>query len=202
MGMKHTAAAVGLLGVAWIVALTVVGGAAYPGYDHATQYISELGARGAPYAGWVNGLGFLPAGLLLTTFAALAWRAVPRATAATLGMVGLALYAVGYLGAAAFPCDFGCRPDEPSVSQALHNLFGLVGYALAPATLFTLGLAARRWRGGTPLSWLGFVLAVPALLGLLALESASAGAAQRVLEASVLAWVAASSLYLWGRAGD
>ena len=202
MGMKHTTAAVGLLGAAWIVALTLIGGAAYPGYDHAAQYISELGANGAPHAAAVNYLGFLPAGVLLIAFAVLSWRALPRSTAATLGMIGLVLYAVGYLAAVAFPCDFGCRPVEPSASQALHNLFGLAGYVFAPATLFILGLAARRWRGGIALSWLGRAAALPALVGLLALESAYAGAAQRLLEASVLAWVAACALYLWRRAVD
>ena len=202
MGMKHTTAVVGLLGAAWVVALTVVGGATYPGYDHATQYISELGANGAPHAAAVNFLGFLPSGVLLTAFAVLSWRALPRSTAATLGAVGLALYSVGYLAAVAFPCDFGCRPAEPSASQALHNLFGLAGYLFAPATLFALGLAARRWRDGAHLSWLGRVAAVPALVGLLALEAEYAGAAQRLLEGSVLVWVTACALYLGRRAHD
>jgi uncharacterized membrane protein YhaH (DUF805 family) len=199
MGKKNATAAVGLLGAAWIVGSTIIGGAMYPGYDHAAQYISELGASGAPHAALVNYLGFLPSGVLLASFAVLSWRALPRSTAATLGMVGLVLYSVGYLGAVAFPCDFGCRPDEPSASQALHNLFGLAGYLFAPATLFALGLAARRWRDGARLSWLGRIAAVPALVGLLALESEHGGAAQRLLEACVLAWVAACALYLWRR---
>ncbi|MCA1798267.1 MAG: DUF998 domain-containing protein [Xanthomonadaceae bacterium] len=96
-----------------------------------------------------------------------------------------------------FPCDFGCRPTEPSVSQMLHNLFGLIGYALAPVTLFLLGLGARHWPGGLALSWLGRIAAVSALFGLLLLESAYSGIAQRVLEASVLTWVVACALFLW-----
>lgn len=199
----HKAAAIsGLLGTACVVILTVAGGWAWPDYDHATQFISELGATGAPHATAVNYAGFLPAGILISAFAVLAWRALPRSTAGTLGMVGLVLYAVGYLAAVAFPCDFGCRPDEPSTSQALHNLFGLLGYALAPVTLFLLGLSARSWRGGMPLSWLGRIASVPALFGLLLLESAYSGAAQRVLEASVLVWVVACALFLWRRAND
>ena len=91
-------------------------------------------------------------------------------------------------------------PAEPSASQALHNLFGLAGYLFAPATLFALGLAARRWRDGAHLSWLGRVAAVPALVGLLALEAEYAGAAQRLLEGSVLVWVTACALYLGRRA--
>lgn len=202
MRMRHATAAVGLLGAAWVVALTVIGGGFYPGYDHSAQFISELGAHGAPHAAAVNYLGFLPAGALLIAFAVLSWRALPRSTASTLGMIGLVLYSVGYLAAVVFPCDFGCRPAEPSASQALHNLFGLAGYLFAPASLFALGLGARRWRGGAFLSWLGRIAAVPALTGLLLLESGHAGAAQRLLEASVLAWVVACALYLWRRADD
>ena len=31
-----------------LAAATIAGGMAYPGYDHLRQYISELGATGAP----------------------------------------------------------------------------------------------------------------------------------------------------------
>lgn len=202
MKIEKVAAGAGLLGAACVVALTVVGAWAWPGYDHATQFISELGANGAPQATAVNYFGFLPAGLLISAFAVLAWRASPRSVAATLGMIGLVLYSIGYLAAAMFPCDFGCRPDEPSTSQVLHNLFGLAGYVFAPVTLFLLGLGARRWRGGEWLSWLGRFVALPALFGLLLLESTYAGAAQRVLEASVLAWVVGCAAFLWRRADD
>lgn len=195
MKRNRYAVLTGLLGATWVVALTVIGGVAYPGYEHAAQFISELGATGAPHATVINYAGFLPAGLLLVAFAVLAWRVLPRSQASTFGMVGLVLYSIGYLAAAVFPCDFGCRPAEPSVSQALHNLFGLIGYLLAPAALFALGLAARRWPDAVALSWLGRIAAVPALIGLLALESAYAGAAQRLIEASVLTWVAACALY-------
>ncbi len=202
MQTHKVAALSGLLGVACVVVLTIAGGWAWPGYDHTTQFISELGATGAPHAAVINFGGFVPAGILLSVFAVLAWHALPRSSYATIGAIGLVLFAVGYLAAAAFPCDFGCRPAEPSASQALHNLFGLAGYLFAPMTLFMLGLGARHWRGGVWLSRLGRIAAVPALLGLMFLESSYSGAAQRVLEASVLAWVVACALFLWRRADD
>lgn len=40
----------GMLGALAVVALTVVGGANFPNYSHASQFISELGADGAPNA--------------------------------------------------------------------------------------------------------------------------------------------------------
>jgi hypothetical membrane protein len=196
--LGRTAGLIGLLGVAWVVALTVIGAAAYPGYDHVAQYISELGARGAPHAAMVNLAGFLPAGLLLCTFAMLAWTSLPRSRTATLGCLGLFLYAVGYVGAGFFPCDARCRPDEPSLTHLLHTGIGLAGYLLAPLTLLLLSHAARHWPGAGSLRVLALVAAPIALAGLLGLspEASSAGLAQRALEGSVLIWVAACAWYL------
>jgi hypothetical membrane protein len=98
--------------------LTVLGGANFPNYSHASQLISELGAFDAPNARIINLAGFLPAGLLISAFTFFAWRSLPRSRATTLGMLGLALFAMGYVAAAFFPCEPGCRPAQPSLSQA------------------------------------------------------------------------------------
>ena len=177
--------------VVWAAALT-------PGYSHVSQFISELGARGAPYELWVRHAGFLPAGLLLLTFSALASRAVPRSRPVSLSFFGLALFAAGYLVAAAFPCDAGCRPSEPSASQLIHNAGGLVGYLVAPLFLYTLARAARVWPGATRLAGAGYVAAAVALVGRLTLSPSSevVGLSQRALEIAVLGWVAMLGLYI------
>lgn len=191
----------GLLGALAVVLLTVIGGACFPNYSHASQFISELGADGAPHARLINFGGFLPAGVLITAFAFFAWRSLPRSGGTTFGMFGLALFALGYLVAVAFPCEPGCRPAEPTLSQAIHNLFGLAGYLFAPASLFALGWQARRWPRATHLSVLGFIGAGVALLGLLFLspEFRYVGVAQRSLEGSVLLWIMAGAVYLTPR---
>lgn len=189
----------GLLGVAWLVAMVVVGGASWEGYDHVAQYISELGANGAPYGWQVSWLGFLPIGILTCAFAVFAWMAAPRSVLATLGFVGVFLFSIGYVGSAFFPCDFGCRPDNPSYSQVMHELVGLSGYLFAPLTLLLLGLAAWKWPGAVWLSILSFVAAAGALVGLSGIvdqEAPQVGLYQRVLEASMLSWVVACALYL------
>jgi hypothetical protein len=124
--------------------------------------------------------------------------AAPPSVTARLGFAGLAIFAIGYIGSAFFPCDYGCRPKEPSVSQQMHLLLGLPGYVLAPLTLFFLGYAARQWRKAAWLSVLAFIGAAGALVGLVTLDasSAHAGLSQRMLEASVMGWVAACGLYL------
>lgn len=188
-----------VLGVVWLVAMVVLGGASFSGYDHVSQYISELGANGAPFGWAVSWLGFLPVGVLTCAFSYFAWRAAPQSTLATLGFVGVFLFAIGYVGSAFFPCDFGCRPAAPSFSQMMHELGGLAGYMLAPVTLLLLGLAARNWPWAAWLSVLSFVAAVGALIGLVGLlddASPTVGLYQRVLEASMLSWVLACGLYL------
>jgi len=188
----------GMLGPLAVVLLTVIGGAIFPNYSHASQFISELGADGAPNARLINLGGFLPAGIFIIAFAFFAWRSLPRSGATTFGMFGLALFALGYLVAVAFPCEPGCRPAEPTLSQAIHNLFGLAGYLFAPASLFTLGWQARRWTRATHLAALGFGGSGFALLGLLFLspDFRYVGITQRVLEGSVLVWIMACALYL------
>lgn len=189
----------GVLGALWLLAMVLIGGAAFEGYDHTSQYISELGATGAPHGWQVSWLGFLPVGLLTTAFAFFAWRAAPKSVLATLGFIGLVLFAIGYIGSTFFPCDFGCRPETPSFSQMMHELLGLAGYLFAPITMLLLALAARGWPNAGWLAILGFVSAVGALGGLMGLLDAASpfvGLSQRVLEASVVGWIAACALYL------
>lgn len=189
----------GVLGAAWLVAMVVIGGAAWDGYDHVAQYISELGANGAPHGWQVSWLGFLPIGVLICAFAFFAWSAAPRSVLSALGFVGVFLFAIGYAGSAFFPCDFGCRPDNPSFSQVMHELVGLAGYLLAPLTLLLLGIATLKWPGATWLAILAFLTAAGALVGLSGLmypQSPTVGLYQRVLEASMLSWVVACGFYL------
>lgn len=185
-----------LLGAGLLVTMIVIGGAAWPGYSHLSQYISELGATGAPHGRLVSLGGFLPIGVLLMAFAVLAALIPPRGVLKTLGCLGLFLFALGYLGAAFFPCDFGCRPATPSPSQMLHMAFGLVGYLFAPLTLAALAIASRKWPGAKALLPLGLVCAAVAGVAFFAMVDPLAGLFQRVLEGSVLLWIVAFAITL------
>lgn len=180
-----------------LVCMTVLAGAFTPGYSHVGQFISELGARGAPQEWGVRWVGFLPLGILLLAFCRFAHIALPRSPGTTFALVGLALYALGYLAATAFPCDLGCRPSQPSMSQLIHNALGLLGYLLAPLFLLAFARAARTWPNGARVSAAGYAAAGLALLGMVTLSSESgiAGLGQRLLELSVLGWVACCGAY-------
>lgn len=197
--MNKLAMITGVLGALWVLALTLIGGATFDGYDHVAQYISELGATGAPQGWAVSWLGFLPAGVLVCAFSFFAWSAAPRSVLSTIGFFGVFLFAIGYVGSAFFPCDYGCRPDNPSPSQVMHELVGLAGYFFAPLMLLLLGLAAWKWPAAKWLAIWGFIGAGAALVslgGLMDPSSPAVGLYQRVLETSMLSWVVACGMYL------
>lgn len=196
--LARLAAFTALMSLVILVLMVVIAGAGTPGYSHVSQFVSEPGARGAPQEWGVRFAGFLPVGVLLLGFCVTAFVVLPRSIGATLGLLGLALYAAGYLVAAAFPCDPGCRPADPSPSQLIHNAGGFIGYLLAPAFLFALARTARTWPGAASLVVVGYVAAAGALVGLftLAPDSPTVGLSQRLLEASVLGWAAWCGRYL------
>jgi hypothetical membrane protein len=187
-----------LLALVFVVLVTVLGALSFPGYSHTAQFISELGARGAPHEMLIRFAGFLPAGVFMILFVIAAFKLLPRSALTTIGLVGIALYALGYIVAVFFPCDFGCRPAQPSPSQAIHNLFGLIGYVLAPLALLALGFSARNWPRGRYLSSAAYVSASLALFGMMTLSPKSpyVGLSQRLIEGAVLIWVVMCAWYV------
>ncbi|MFZ5670349.1 MAG: DUF998 domain-containing protein [Pseudomonadota bacterium] len=185
-----------VLAYALLAFMVMAGGAAWSGYSHLTQYISELGAAGAPHGRLVSLGAFLPVGVLLSLFAVLAMLLPPRGLLRTLGFLGLIVFAAGYTAAAFFPCDPGCRPADPSPSQTMHLLFGLAGYVAAPLMLTALAISARGWPVPRWLSPLGFLCAAVSGIAFLGMAPPLEGLFQRVLEGAVAVWVLACAFAL------
>ena len=154
------------------------------GYSHLRHSISEIGERGARDERLVALALFLPIGLALLAVARLVQPVSPAAS-------GLALcIAVGYAGAALFPCDPGA-PMSGSPRQALHNLAGAVEYIGGGLALMALArdLGPVFQVAGIVVLGSGIALSLPSRLR---------GALQRVAEACLfggLAWA------LWRLAG-
>ena len=141
------------------------------GYSHIKHTISEIGEAGARHQHFVAFGLFLPVGLLLLVVAYLA-RSVNPAVAA------LALcIAVGYVGAAIFPCDPG-SPLSGSARQAIHNLAGGIEYIGGGFALMTI---ARDL--GQPFKLSGFIVFGTAIALSLIPSGAGRGILQRVAEA-------------------
>ncbi len=195
--LPAAASVAGLAAVALALLVPVVGGWQTPGFSHTAQYISELGAIGAPHGRLVSLGGFLTIGLLVAAFIGLGWRALARSPGSAVGCLLFLGVAAGYLLAAFAPCDAGC-PAEGSARQAAHNLGGLLEYLGGGAGMLLIGAALARRH---PLRQLGMTTI---LLGLLVLgvfywmgsnpDGAFRGAWQRVTEAALFGWIAIVSV--------
>jgi hypothetical protein len=182
-----------------VLATTVLGAGARPGYSHASQFISELGERGSPHGGLVSAAGFAPIGGLVLAFLALAAPHFPRSRWSASGILCFGAVGAAYLASAVARCDPGC-PAAGSLSQSVHNLFGGLEYVGALAALLLFAGAFRRsdpWRPLWPLCALCAVLVGLGFAGVLAPSLAALrGASQRIAEAGIFGFVAAVALAL------
>lgn len=146
----------GLLIPLWLLAGVWFTAQAYPGYNHLQQAMSQLGAAGSPTQSWSPLVNNFPLAIL---FALFAWGLARRWRGSKLALLSAALvllHGLGSLGTGWFPCDQGCAPAQPSLSQQLHNLSGLLMF-------FSLTLASALW------VWLGKRLAGSRVLALFSL---------------------------------
>jgi hypothetical protein len=156
--------------------------ALHPGYDHLKNFVSELGATGAPAAGIMNFGGFLVYGLLMTAFAWAVHRGIRADPGGWLGPAVLALYGLAYVGLALAPCDAGCQAAAPSLHHRLHLLLGeliLLTAVLSPFILYARMFKDPVWQS----------LATPTLV--------LPGSAWVVLQASGLGVAGAIRQRLW-----
>jgi len=182
--------------VAFACGTPILGAAVRPGYSHATQFISELGERGSANGGWISAAGFAPTGLCLLVFLALAAPLLPSSRRKTAGVLCFGAAGVAYVVTAVARCDAGC-PSTGSLSQSVHNLFGVLEYVGAFSGLLLLGSAfahSDRWRS---LAWLCVLCAVLVGLGFAAVGVPSLapvrGVSQRIAETGVFLWVGSVS---------
>ncbi len=120
-----------------------------PGFDHLRNFISELGATGAPGAGIMNFVGFLPYGMLILAFALALHRGIRPDIGGWLGPAVLGLYGLAYVALALSPCDPGCQAATPSLHHRIHFLLSdliLLAAVLAPFTLYARMAKDPAWR--------------------------------------------------------
>lgn len=184
-----------LCGTISLLILAVVSIAApfgYPGYNPASQYVSELGAVGTATGSYVS-MGFIMSGLLLAAFWLLCAAVFPRRPLAVVGFILCALNGAGLFFGGVFPCDFECAVEGASATGLLHEMLGGLGYLLGVAGLFVLAAASRGWPAGRKLFPLGLACGTVAalMIPIIGPEFPWHGAAQRVLEAAFATWTIA-----------
>lgn len=180
--------AFGLLVAGFLIQLIAIvwGGAVYPGYSHASQYISELGASGTVTGPAVSWWGFVPSGLLVGVGCLMGAWMNRRSLPAIAAWLGLAWYGLTLAAAGVYPCEFECARADASFNALMHDLFGGTGYLTGIVALPLAAVVARREgrKGLAIMALVCTVLAVTGFAGVIA-ELQPGGAIQRVLEGSV-----------------
>ncbi|MFW3899183.1 DUF998 domain-containing protein [Pseudomonas bharatica] len=190
----------GLLVPFWLFFGVLITASQFPGYSHIDLAMSQLGAVDAPthdVSPWVNNL---PLGVLFVLCGMGLFRRFEGSRLAWIAALLVIVHGLASMSAGYFPCDQGCVPAEPSFSQRMHNLAGLVMFlslTLASALWIFLG---RRLLGSPGFSRFSLLCTVLALVtvGLMAAAMESGhgfGLYQRlnygiaVIWLAVLAWM-------------
>ena len=135
----------GIAGPGIYAFIVILLGFLQPGFNHITQFMSELGETGAPYAVIMNLAGFALIGTFLIIFAARFYLEFAGIRGATPSSLLLALTGVLYLGEAYFPCDAGCVPvTGPGL---LHLELGQVSVFVAVLAAFVIDLCPQIFEG-------------------------------------------------------
>ena len=192
----------GLLGVVFFISATILGGLQFSNYSHLSQLISESYAIGTPYGVQLRYLGFIPSGIFIAAFAFLAIKNLPKSKLTQIGFLGIGIfYGIATILVSLFPCDKGCDKElvDPSLSQLIHNLTGLLTYIIVPISLIIIGVSARKWANSKYVSYLSIICGLTAVLfvGILSsdLQSKFAGLYQRIIEGSILTFIITCSIY-------
>lgn len=189
----------GLSGPLVFAVSVVVVASLRPDYNHANQFMSELGETGGHFAWVMNYFGFmLSAGLVLIFV--LAFRSLlPRTALNSVGTSLLVVFAVSMFLAGIFSCDVGCPPSERSVEQKLHDLFSILAFPAFTAGVFTWGLLLSRVVGWRRFGIYSLVTAGLSLILLVAMVQSEAsregtGLYQRLYLGVLFLWLMAMSV--------
>ncbi|PCI48725.1 MAG: hypothetical protein COB51_04610 [Moraxellaceae bacterium] len=116
----------GLLATLWIVAGVILAGKLYPGYNHATQFCSELGAKGSPTENISPLINNYPLGILFCMFG---WyvtqlKGAPASVVISGWLIiihGISTWVAGYSS-----MDADAYTKTPSFSHKVHSCAGLI----------------------------------------------------------------------------
>ena len=131
----------GVFGAVLFVTALILVGETTPDYDPMSQFVSELAAADAPYAGIMNWAGVIPFGTGIFLFAIGFFKRTHFDHFTVLGGGLLALSGLGFVMAGLYQCDAGC-PFEGSRSQFIHNWTAFSAFILAFLAAIWIGVSS------------------------------------------------------------
>ena len=178
-GSLRLLAICGFVAPIWFIIMWIVSGAMYLGYDHITQYISDLGAVGSPVAWFFNPLGLGVYGLLIIAFSYGLYKGIKESLVgpALLGLSGVGVILVGI-----FPM--------PLPAHSLAFLIMAISVILSCFALPVCFKKDARWKNLQKYTLLTGVLALIFLfLPLLGSSIGIGGLIQRIWGAILWVWM-------------
>ena len=117
------------------------------------------------------------------------------------GFYGLGVfYGIATIFSGIFPCDVGCNKNfiDPSISQIIHNLAGLLTYIFVPISVMIVGLGLRHSPSHNRLSVIAITCGIGSslfiALSLSDLSSQYVGLLQRIIESMFLIWIVSCAI--------
>lgn len=188
----------GIIGPILYTIVMVVVGLLRPGYNHFTQYMSELGEVGGLNAIIMNIAGFVMLGLLMIAFAFGLHRGIGEGRGSKMGPTLIAVAGAGAALIALFPVDPSSM--TPSFTGIMHGVSAMllgVGMVLAPFAVANRLKYDQRWKGYRLYSLATGV--VSAIIGVIFFSNALEGwmgLLQRVALGVPLLWVEVMAIKL------
>jgi len=194
---------VGILGVSLFVVSSILGGILIENYSLTSQYISETYAIDTEYGIVLRAFGYIPSGILLTIFAFVGFKKFPKSKLIKIGFRGLGIfYGIATIIVGIFPCDKGCNKDlvDPSISQIIHNLTGLLTYIFVPISIIMISYGLKKSNNFHGLAKIGFTCGLISIvfIGFLLSDPLTnyAGLFQRIIEGMFIIWIIACSMFI------
>jgi hypothetical protein len=138
---------IGIIGVSLFLLPSIVGGILINNYSLTSQLISESYAIDAEYGIFLRAFGYIPSGILISLFCFLGFKHFQPSKLTKIGFYGLGIfYGLATIIVGLFPCDSGCNKEfiDPSISQAIHNLTGLLTYIFVPISIIVIGVGLKK----------------------------------------------------------
>ena len=187
---------IGILGASLFIVSSIVGGLLIENYSATSQLISETYAIDTQYGLILRSLGYIPSGILLTIFAFAGYKKLPESNLTRIGFYGLGLfYGIATIIVGFFPCDSGCNKEfiDPSISQIIHNLTGLLTYLFVPVSIVLIGIGLKNSLSYHRLSILGITYGIGSILFVYLFFSDPnteyIGLYQRIVECIFVLWI-------------
>lgn len=110
------------------------------GYSHVSQFISELGAKGANHSQLMNYLGIIPFGLSILLFSIGSLIALKNNMPNKISFTVLSVTGILFITAGIFSCDEGCSFENMSQEAVIHNVSAFAAFVLFLISAILLGI--------------------------------------------------------------